>query len=150
MNFVTIATFNLIHQAYLVKGKLESEGIPCIIDSTNATASSWIHIFATGGIKVKVPEIKFQKALNILKEDFSEELKDYEINNDFDQSSILSDEVMYTNEYGLKCPYCDSEDIILTGLTYPKSLLSKLTLGLLKPRPLKHYHCYICLSNWTK
>lgn len=149
MNFVTIATFNIINQAYLVKGKLESEGIPCIIDNENATFSNWIYSFAMGSIKVKVPEIKYQEALKILKEDFSGELKDFETKNEFDQSSVLSEEETGTNEHGLKCPYCNSEDVILTELTYPKSLLGKLTFGILKPKPVRHYHCYICLNNWT-
>ncbi len=33
---------------------------------------------------VKVLEINYQKALRILKEDFSEELKDVDVNNDSD------------------------------------------------------------------
>ncbi len=149
MNFVTVATFNLAHQAHLVKGKLESEGIPCIITDEHTITMNWFYSYALGGIKVKVLEINYQKALRILKDDFSEELKDVDVNDDSEPASNYICDINDLHESEVACPYCHSLDIILTCQEYPKTLLNKLTLGVIKPKPIKRYHCIICLNNWS-
>lgn len=149
MKFVTVTTFNLAHQAHLLKGKLESEGIPCIIADEHTITMNWFYSYALGGIKVKVPENRYSEALHILKKDYSEELKDLDENDEFDTDSTFLNEPEKMQEPKNKCPFCHSADVLLIEKTYPKTFLNKWTLGIIKPKPIRRYHCNICLNNWN-
>ena len=58
----TIASFRESHQAYLLKGQLELEGIPAVIADENLININWMYSQAIGGVKVQVPENMIDKA----------------------------------------------------------------------------------------
>lgn len=74
-NWKNILTFTYSHEAHLVKGKLESEGIPVQIRD-ELTAQVNLYSNAIGGIKLLVHEKNFDRALKILIE--SGQLKESE------------------------------------------------------------------------
>ncbi len=71
----TVATFREGYQAHLAKGKLEAEGILPIVLDEYLIGINWMYSQAIGGVKLQVPEADFERALEILKEDYSKELK---------------------------------------------------------------------------
>ena len=148
MNYVTIATFNLLQEAYPIKNKLESEGIPCKLAGNHPFNVDVFHYFFVGRVKILVPEVKYYEALKILDEDLSGEIKKMEPDNDYESPASINEYRNYSHDEQERCPFCHSQDIILNKLTYPYSMLRKLTFGFLKPKPNKHYHCNICLNDW--
>ncbi len=64
---VTIATFDQAWEAHLAMGKLENEGIPCVLADENVMAVG-IGIYGNlmGGIKLQVPEPEVENARRLL------------------------------------------------------------------------------------
>ncbi len=68
MNKITIATFNQPIEAHVLKGKLESEGIPCFLVDELTVQTYHLYSNAIGGVKLQVDVENAEKALKILKE----------------------------------------------------------------------------------
>lgn len=60
---VTIATFNTVNEAYVVKARLESEGIPCRLLDVNINTLIPTNTF--GGVKLQVPLELSREAVDI-------------------------------------------------------------------------------------
>ncbi len=52
--FVTVATFNFIHEITILKTILDNEGIPYLFQNENVVAVDPLASFAYGGINLKV------------------------------------------------------------------------------------------------
>ncbi len=63
MQLITVCTFSDITEAYIVKGRLENEGVPCYIADENINTLRPSLGLVWGGIKLQV-----EKALTILKQ----------------------------------------------------------------------------------
>lgn len=68
MQLITVCTFSDITEAYIVKGRLENEGVPCYIMDENISVLRPSLALALGGIKLQVEASQVEKALAILKE----------------------------------------------------------------------------------
>lgn len=68
MNFVTVATFANAFNANVVKGRLDSEGIPCFIKDEHTVAMNPFYSGALGGIKLQVREEDEADARRLLAE----------------------------------------------------------------------------------
>lgn len=68
MQLITVCIFSDITEAYIVKGRLENEGVPCYIMDENVSVLRPSLILALGGIKLQVEVSQAEKALAILKE----------------------------------------------------------------------------------
>jgi len=77
MNFVTIASFNNIHDLYPLKVNLEHNGIQCFIKDEFSVQVAPYLSNAIGGIKLQVPEEEVEKALEILREAGYENKEEY-------------------------------------------------------------------------
>ena len=67
-NWIEIISFNLPQDAYLVKGRLESEGIEIILKDELTAQVNNFYSNAIGGVKLLVKECDFEKAHTILVE----------------------------------------------------------------------------------
>ncbi|HTA83116.1 MAG TPA: hypothetical protein VK783_09290 [Bacteroidia bacterium] len=67
-NWVTIATFNYAHQAALLKGRIESEGLLCNIKDELIVNTNPLYSNAIGGVKVQVRDCDVQNVIPLLKE----------------------------------------------------------------------------------
>jgi hypothetical protein len=65
---ITILTFEFAHEAPIVKGKLESEGIPCFLKDELTAQVAPFYSNAIGGVKLQVIESDVPQAIEILKE----------------------------------------------------------------------------------
>lgn len=151
---ITIASFDLAHQAHLLKCKLESEGIPCILADENIIALVWFYANALGGIKVKIPYEYYDQASKIINEDFSDELQnltDFELGVNYDyELPQPEEETVYDFDEDIECPFCHSYDTQIMEVYYPETFLSKISFGIIKPKPKKDIHCNICLNDWKQ
>jgi len=65
---ITIHNFNYANEAMIVRGRLESEGIPCFIQNELISQVAPFYSNAFGGVKLQVNESDVPQALEILKE----------------------------------------------------------------------------------
>lgn len=65
---ITVATFHLPQDAYIIRGRLQSEGIFCYLKDELTVQSDNIISNAIGGVKLQVHESDAQRVLPILEE----------------------------------------------------------------------------------
>jgi len=61
-----IMTFTYPHEAYIVKGRLESDGIPVQIRDELTTQVNNFYSNAIGGVKLLIPQEDYKRAMEIL------------------------------------------------------------------------------------
>ena len=71
MELTTIATFDNMPSAYIAKGRLEAEGIPCWLKDENLGQTDWLYNIAVGWIKLQVEPQSAPRAREILATDYS-------------------------------------------------------------------------------
>lgn len=84
--FVQIATFNYPHEMYILKTKLESEGIECNEYDGNTVSANPLLSNAIGGVKLMVKEEDAERAIKIMN-DFYEETE-----SSFDADETIKDD----------------------------------------------------------
>ena len=72
---VTIATFDFLPQAEIVRGRLLAEGIACELADQHLVQTDWLYSIAVGGIKLRVEAGDVERALAILDSDYSADLE---------------------------------------------------------------------------
>ncbi len=75
---ITIARFDNIHDAYLIRSKLESEGIECFIPDEMLAKTTFTSLAGEGGIRLQVREKDAADAMEILNEEPTETFTDEE------------------------------------------------------------------------
>lgn len=75
MELVTVATFDNMLAAYIAKGGLEAEGVPCWLKDENLGQTDWLYNIAVGWIKLQVEDKNSVKAREILATDYSDSLQ---------------------------------------------------------------------------
>lgn len=63
---VTLRTFLDQQEALIAQGLLERNGIPAFANDLNFTAVSWMHLFAIGGIRLKIMDTDLENARAVL------------------------------------------------------------------------------------
>lgn len=143
---VTAWTFNDYTLAEIAKIKLQSEQIDCFLSGENFVATYWLYSNADHGIKLKVKESDFDRALQILGS--VEKIDPQQI------EQFCPDPA----ETGYNCPECGSENIesqykgvtrniFLTILLLGTQLFA-LVLILFFLLRRKIYICNNCGHNW--
>lgn len=138
--WVTIATFDLPHQAYLAKSRLVAEDIPVFLRDEHLNR---LYTGALGGIKLQVPPARLEEAQEIL-----DSLPDVELQDEEALQAKMPEEPGPRPPESISCPHCGSEGFS-EELHYPvERFLNGLLLGL--PylwigRPL---HCRACKHDF--
>ena len=65
---ITIYSFEHLSEAVVVRGRLESEGIPCMIQNELISQIAPFYSDTFGGVKLQVNERDAEQAIEILKE----------------------------------------------------------------------------------
>jgi hypothetical protein len=93
---ITVFSSNIPNDCHIIKGRLESEGIPCFIFDENLIWVNPFNAVAIGGVKLKIPSDKYdhcQKIINLTSQDkLIDESGEYQI------SEILNNEIERQNE----------------------------------------------------
>ena len=74
MKVTTVATFDNMPAAYIAKGRLEAEGIPCWLKDENLGQTDWLYNIAVGWIKLQVAPHNVERARVILSTDYSDRI----------------------------------------------------------------------------
>ncbi len=74
MELITVATFDNMPSAYIAKGRLEAEGIPCWLKDENLGQTDWLYNIAVGWIKLQVEPQLAQRAREVLATDYSSDV----------------------------------------------------------------------------
>ncbi len=126
--FKTVAVFQYSSEAYIVKGRLESEGIKVFLFDDLTIDTDPLVSNAIGGVKLKVLANQEQEAIDVLKS-----IKKYSID---DEGNSIN------------CPSCNSEKIELFSTIKDVKSLFWFVFGLLfssLPFYTKHkYRCQNC------
>lgn len=123
--FKKIGQFQYSSEAYIYKGKLESEGIEVFIRDNHTIDSDPLVSNAIGGVKLFVQQEDYEKAMTILSE-----ISKFSID---DKGELV------------KCPNCGTEKIqLLTTIKDFKSFISFLFSILLIALPFYNRYKYKC------
>lgn len=68
---ITVATFDFTPEAHVAMGRLEAEGIPCVLTDEHLVQTDWLYGIAVGGIKLQVAPEDAPRALEVLGTDYS-------------------------------------------------------------------------------
>jgi hypothetical protein len=135
LKMITIKTFINAIEANIIKGRLESEGIPTLLLDENTVNTYWLYANAIGGMRLQVKEEHVQQALNILKEDSA---KMYLINDDEEDKTSCS------------CPNCFSSNVGLNKYSKKAFGFSWLLIGFPLLIPDKKFYCFNCGNEWKQ
>lgn len=123
MSLVTIATFGHSWEAHLAAGKLEAAGIPAVLVDENINAvGGGIYTSMVGGIKLQVPQIDADRALEALPQRVR-------INH-------------------VKCPKCGSTDTRQIDFSPGLKIFFLLLLGIPYLFVHKPWVCLSCSNVW--
>lgn len=134
MKYLTIKVFDSAIEAHILKSKLESEDIECHIFDENIVSLNPLFNYAVGGIKLKVNELDFEKAITIVKE---------------------IDDQPYTNNQNevIKCPNCSSKELYsdFKSMKDLKGVISAIISFIFTVFPIYYksvYKCKICHTEF--
>lgn len=133
--FVTIRTFSYPHEAHIVMGKLESEGIEVFLKDELTVQVNNFYSNAVGGVKLQVQPKDVERAMTIINNQKKEP----------DKIVILS-----KNEFTKQdqCPFCKSDNISCSKNANWLTLIPYLIVGFIFPIYKKTYICYDCEKKW--
>lgn len=127
MKFLTVRTFDTAAEAHLLKTKLESEEIPCILFDEHLVNLNPLYSVAVGGIKLKVRESDWERANDLLAEIEKQPWRDEE-------------------EEAVKCPHCGSAELYahFKSMKGIKGVLTAIVSFLLAVFPFYYKTVYKC------
>lgn len=132
---VTIKTFTYPHEAYIIIGKLESEGIYTFLRDEMTVQVHNFYSNAVGGVKLQVPSEDVERALAILDEQ----------NEEPEKVVVLSKEEVGAAD---ACPFCHSENISTKKKANWLTLIPYLIVGFIFPIYKKTHVCFDCRKEW--
>lgn len=133
-NLITLQQFSQPTKAYIIKGKLEFEGIECFIADEHLVTLNWLYSNALGGIKLQIRKTDIEKAKEVL-------ARDQKIDSDPKKKKANLEET---------CSRCGSEDVYFEKYNRKKYFWSWLLLGIPIPFLKRKWKCYSCGHEWKK
>lgn len=140
---VTIATFNELTEAHILKGRLEAEGILCFLGDEHIVGVQPFYSVAVGGVKLKVTEGDVMEAKSILS-------RIQEGASEFDYDTIEMAPPMQEHPEAHTCPNCGSDNVAEEKYNKTVFGLSYLLLGFPVPFMSRKYTCYNCRHTWKE
>ncbi len=134
--FSTIASFIHPWDAYIAKGRLETEGIPVVVVDEYYIWMKWMHSQAWGGIKLQVLSKYTHKANKIISN---------HLNGEYEEA--LS--VVYPEYKRVSCVRCGASNYRLSS-SRMFSIMSVILLvtGYIFPPVKSMYKCKECNHTW--
>ena len=109
----TIATYSFPYEAQIAWAKLDSEGIPAFIADEQTINMQWLYSNAMGGVRLQVPQVFVQQALELLAEDATAAVEQ-EQGSDAVQCSACGSTRMEPYQLGRRLAF-----LVFLGLDYP-------------------------------
>lgn len=148
-NWPVLITFTYAHEAHLVKGYLESNGIEAIINDELTAQVASMYSSAIGGVKLRVSESDYDQGIQLLKDG------GYLTGVDCKSEGIV--EIVLLDKATNKkiCPFCSSDNIALNNKpdVITAILMTIINLivmiGVVFPRFNSSFKCFDCGKEWT-
>ena len=139
---ITIHTFTFAHEVAIVRGRLESEGIPCFAQDELTLQVSPFHSNTIGGVKLQVLESNVPRAIQILKE--AGYIRDEQISPKVKKEKRNAEMI----DREVRCPYCGSDEV--KAVKKGGWLFLLTSLPFLAPSPFlkRNYHCFDCQQEF--
>jgi len=143
-----LMTFTYAHEAYLVKGYLESNGIEAIINDELTAQVANMYSNAIGGVKLRVSESDYDQGIQLLKDGgyLTEE-------NSKNENKVEIVELNKTTNKKI-CPFCGSDNIALNSkpgvlTTIVLAIINlAVMIGAIFPRFKSSFKCFDCEKEW--
>jgi len=120
----TIFSSNIPVECHIVKGRLETEGIPCFIFDEHTISIHPFRAVALGGVKLKVPFDKIDQSKNILKLIADNKLIDE--NGEYTISDVFNNEIIRQNEIlVLKSKIRNNESLLQRNFDHNKEYIKQ-------------------------
>lgn len=140
--FVTIATFNDVTEAHILKGRLEAEGILCFLGDEHIVGAQPFYSVAVGGVKLKVTAQDEEEARAILAK-IQGGTSEYLYTDDLELAPPMQEHVPVRT-----CPVCGSDNIGEEKYNKTVFSISYLLLGFPVPFLSRKFICYNCGNHW--
>ena len=141
--FVTIATFNELTEAHIMKGRLEAEGILCFLGDEHIVGAQPFYAVAVGGVKLKVTAQDAEEALAIMAK-IQGGTSEYLYNDDLEMAPPMQEHVAPVKT----CPNCGSDNLSEEKYNKTAFSISFLLLGFPLPFMSRKFICYNCGHRW--
>lgn len=139
---ITIAAFNDVTEAHILKGRLEAEGILCFLGDEHIVGAQPFYSVAVGGVKLKVTEKDEEEARAILA-NIQGGTSEFIYNDELELAPPMQEHAAT-----LTCPKCGSDHIGEEKYNKTVFSLSYLLLGFPVPFRSRKYTCYNCGHYW--
>ncbi len=140
---ITLRTFDNYVTAHIVKAKLETEGIACVLIDEHTVTMQWHIANAIGGIKLQVPENELEQAEHILQVTEQEAEAEKETDGFYDEEDI--DQLDPNNRI---CIHCGSKNTRKLDFQKKPAALSWLFLGFPLFFRSDKWHCFHCGNDF--
>lgn len=131
----TVATYTTALEAYIVKGRLESEGVPAFIADEHYIGARWDVSLAIGGVRLQVPASYLEQARSIMVK-----LEQGHYQEPLFQKNV---EIEFVH-----CPRCYSDDTHFVNWIQKLSLLAFFLAALPLPYSKHRFKCARCKHSW--
>ncbi len=139
--FITVATFTYPQEAYVIKSRLEAEGIPVFLKNELTIQTDNFLSNAMGGVQLQIMESDLESSLPLLEE----------------AGLITDNEAKATKEHLQKkttdpaqsiCPNCGSDNISINKKPNSWWAAFLLLIGIPGPFYKKELHCFDCHQDF--
>ena len=132
-NLVTVAAFIFPIDAYLLKVRLESEGIQCFLADDITAYINWRWCLAIGGVKIKVRETDLETVADVLAQE--------PLVTDLAEDWAFEDGTVRT------CPRCNSP-VVFKEIFHRRFGYITILAGFVPPIPDWKWECLRCRYRW--
>ena len=135
-NYQTVAAYTTATEAQIVKGRMEVEGIPAVVQFEHHVWANWSLSVALGGVRVQVPNLQVEESLAVLEKLQAGVYK-----------SGLEEEISCVES--IRCPQCDYHSA--SHVNWPSQLALVVMFMIFIPVPYSQHwmKCKACSHQWV-
>lgn len=123
---ITVASFTKAEDAYLLRSRLQSEGIPAFIQNEYISQMYWLYTNAVGGVTVEIDEADREAAEKVLAHPPEKTIEP------------------------ITCPFCQSAETEWQNWSRRLSFFSVLLFGWPTPVSKSRRYCKSCGKEWNE
>jgi hypothetical protein len=141
---VTIATYPSPIEAHIFAGRLEAEGIPCVLEDEHIVAANWLYSNAVGGVKLRVRRDQAESAVAIL-----QQMEPAGEDGTLDSCDRALEAEVAEEDDSPACPSCHSKNVRYQKYARRLVFASWLFLGFPLPFLRRKWVCGDCEHEFT-
>ncbi len=133
-NWTVLSTFTYPHEAHIIGGRLESEGIDVQIKDELTAQIYNFYSNAIGGVKLLVRDSDYQKA--------------HQICSSTETTKVNQSHNIKEPNTSFTCPYCNSTNVAEKKQPGYVAVFSMIFLNFPLPFFKKNHYCFDCENEW--